>query len=323
MPARRVRGIKKNFLVTGGAGFIGSNLVERLISDDCSVVVLDNLSSGRLDNVKQMQGMTGFRFERGDLLDCEIAKQLKDCDLIFHLAANPDVRAGSANPDLHFNQNIVATYKLLEAARKADIETFAFTSTSTVYGEAKEIPTPETYAPLKPISVYGASKLACESLISSYAHTYGFRAVIYRLANIIGPRSNHGVIYDFILKLRKNPNNLEILGDGKQSKSYLHVSDCIDGMLLGLGKAEEQVEVFNIGSDDNINVISIADIVCSEMRLKGVSYRFRKVTDYGGGWPGDVKTMLLDISKLKSLGLRQRMNSEQAVRQAVREALKG
>jgi UDP-glucose 4-epimerase len=186
-----------------------------------------------------------------------------------------------------------------------------------VYGEAAKVPTPEDYAPLKPISIYGASKLAGEALITAYAYTYGFKAVIYRIANVVGPRSRHGVVYDFVQKLKKNRNELEILGDGTQKKSYLYVSDCIEAMLLGIAKSSQQVEIYNIGSEDQIDVKTIANIVVEEMGLKDVKFVFTGGVG-GRGWLGDVKNMQLDINKIKKLGWKPKLNSEQAIRLTVR-----
>jgi UDP-glucose 4-epimerase len=209
----------------------------------------------------------------------------------------------------------------LEALRKnGGVEVFVFTSSSTVYGDA-DIPTKED-AVLKPISVYGASKLACEALVSAYAHSYGFRALIYRLANVVGPRSKHGVIVDFVRKLRENPRELEILGDGTQRKSYLYVTDCIEALLLGLDRARGVVEVFNVGSRDQVDVLSIARVVVEEMGLEDVDFRITGGVDGGRGWVGDVKDMLLDVSKLKELGWRPRFNSVEAVRLTVKETLR-
>jgi len=310
-------------LVTGGAGFIGSHLVDALVADGLPVVVLDNLSNGSLDNIKKNIGGKDFVFVQADLLHKNILFDVvRGCDVIWHLAANPEVRLSSMIPDVHFNQNIWATYNLLEAMRKdGHARVLCFASTSTVYGEASKIPTPEDYSPLEPISIYGASKLACEALISSYAHTYGFRAVIYRLANIVGSRSGHGIIYDFVSKLRNDQKMLEILGDGTQTKSYLHVSDCIEAMILGLKKSTGKVEVYNVGSEDKINVKSIADIVVEEMGLKDVSYYFTGGVQGGRGWLGDVKVMLLDITKLKSIGWRPKLDSASAIKKATRELI--
>jgi len=313
-------------LVTGGAGFIGSHLVDALMSQGKEVYVFDNLSTGSLENVKHWLNSSNFRFIKGDLLRPSDLENLKneDFSIIFHLAANPEVRLSSIDPDVHFQQNIVATYNLLELIRRDENSpVLAFTSTSTVYGDALKMPTPEDYAPLEPISIYGASKLACEALISAYAHTYGFKAVIFRLANIVGPRSQHGVVYDFIQKLRRNPRELEVLGDGTQVKSYLHVSDCVEAMLLGVERSSRQVEIFNVGSEDQVDVRTIAKMVIEEMGLKDVRLNFTGGVDGGRGWRGDVKNMLLDIKKLKSLGWRPKYGSKEAVRSAIRDLLKG
>jgi UDP-glucose 4-epimerase len=309
-------------LVTGGAGFIGSHLVDALMSRGCEVVVFDNLSSGKLENLERWVGDSRFSFVRGDLVRVGDVEGVVDtCGVVFHLAANPEVRVGSVEPSVHFRENVLATFNLLEALRKnGGVEVFVFTSSSTVYGDA-DIPTKED-AVLKPISVYGASKLACEALVSAYAHSYGFRALIYRLANVVGPRSKHGVIVDFVRKLRENPRELEILGDGTQRKSYLYVTDCIEALLLGLDRARGVVEVFNVGSRDQVDVLSIARVVVEEMGLEDVDFRITGGVDGGRGWVGDVKDMLLDVSKLKELGWRPRFNSVEAVRLTVKETLR-
>jgi len=309
-------------LITGGAGFIGSHLVDVLLNRGEEVCVIDNLSTGSIKNIEHWLNNPNFTFIKCDLLKpCKRVK-VKEFGLIFHFAANPEVRIGSTDPNIHFQQNVVATYNLLELLRRAESRpTLVFASTSTVYGEASKIPTPEDYAPLKPISTYGASKLACEALITAYAYTYNFRAVIYRLANIVGPRSKHGVIYDFVQKLRRNPEMLEILGDGTQTKSYLHVNDCIDAILLGLERSSEQIEIFNVGSDDQVDVKTIAQIIIEEMGLKDVKLTFTGGVDGGRGWKGDVKNMLLDTTKLKTLGWRPKLNSKQAVREAAKSLI--
>ncbi|MEM2675994.1 MAG: NAD-dependent epimerase/dehydratase family protein [Candidatus Bathyarchaeia archaeon] len=309
--------------ITGGAGFIGSHLTDRLCTEYVDIVVFDNLSAGRLENIERWLNAPNFRFVLGDLLFPEkVLESLKGCETIFHFAANPEVKISSENPKLHYEQNVLATFNLLEAARKTEsVKTIIFTSTSTVYGDAQKIPTPEDYAPLKPISVYGASKLASEALITSYAYNYGFKAVIYRLANVVGSRSQHGVIHDFIKKLKANPEKLEILGDGTQRKSYLHVKDCIDAILFSMNLTHEKTEIFNIGSEDQITVKEIADIVCRKMGLKNVQYVFTGGVDGGRGWKGDVKYMLLSIEKIKKLGWKPKLNSRQAVEKAVEELL--
>ncbi|MEM3138998.1 MAG: NAD-dependent epimerase/dehydratase family protein [Archaeoglobaceae archaeon] len=296
-------------LVTGGAGFIGSHLVDRLVEID-RVVVLDNLSTGRREFVNDDAELHVVNLAEDDLTNF-----LKGADEVWHLAANPDVRMGVDKPDDIYKNNVVATYRLLEAMRKANVRKIIFTSTSTVYGEAKQIPTPEEH-PTHPISIYGASKLACEALIESYCHTFDFQAYIYRFANVIGKRSTHGVIYDFIKKLRDNPAELEILGNGEQNKSYIYIEDCILAMFVGL-KAKGKVNIFNIGSEDQIKVRRIAEIVAEEM---GLNPKFR-FTGGDRGWKGDVPIMLLSIDKLKALGWKPKLGSEEAVRKTVRDLL--
>jgi UDP-glucose 4-epimerase len=313
----------KRVLVTGGAGFIGSHLVNELMSQKLNVTVLDNLSSGTLQNVRRWSANPRLRFAHQDLLNSrDLAKMIRGCETVFHLAANPEVRLSVTNPKIHYEQNVLATFNLLEAIRKVgDVKVLVFTSSSTVYGEASRIPTPEDYAPLKPISVYGSSKLSCEAFITAYAYTYGFKATIYRLANIVGSRSTRGVIPDFIRKLRKNRQELEVLGNGTQTKSYLYIDDCIRAIHVGLQKAASQVEIFNVGSEDQIDVKTIASIVIEEMGLDNVSLRSTGRVNGGRGWVGDVKNMLLETSKLQSIGWKPRCNSEQSTRLTVREVL--
>jgi len=306
-------------LVTGGAGFIGSHIVDRLISSGNEVIVYDNLSSGKLEFLEHHMRNKNFKFVKEDLLNFEALKrEMMDVDLVYHVAANPDVKIGARDTRIHLEQNVIATHNLLEAMRLNDISDIVFTSTSTVYGEAKKIPTPEDYGPLIPISLYGASKLAAESLIMAYAHTFGMNTVIYRFANIVGPRSTHGVIYDFIMKLKNNPRELEILGDGTQKKSYLYIEDCVDAIIYGYEHRKEDVEIFNIGSEDWIDVKKIADIVVEEMGLENVKYRF---TGGKRGWKGDVPKMLLSIEKIKSYGWKPKYSSEESVRLTARHLI--
>ncbi len=315
-------------VVTGGAGFIGSHLVDFMVDRGLAkhIVVIDNLSSGSLDNLARHLDKPYLTFVRSDLkrFDSEWVKHLQGADVVFHFAANPEVRVSVTEPRIHFDENVVATFNILEACRLNDVGLIVFASSSTVYGDAKQIPTPEDYHPLEPISVYGAAKLSAEILHITYSKLYGIRSLILRYANIIGPRSNHGVIVDFIRKLRTNPNMLEILGDGTQRKSYLHVYDAVDATLhlaRYVIERKPSFEVFNVGNDDWITVREIADIVVEEMGLKNVRYVFKPGTSDGRGWPGDVKFMLLDITKLRSTGWIPTMSSREAVRKTVRQLL--
>lgn len=312
---------KNRILVTGGAGFIGSNLVDRLLEKGNEVLVFDNLSSGKMEFIEHHLENPNFSLVKGDLLDSEaIESACKDADMVFHVAANPDVKLGASDTKVHLDQNILATYNLLEAMRKGSAKKIAFTSTSTVYGEAKIMPTPEDYGPLIPISLYGASKLACEAFITSYSHTFDMQAWIFRFANIVGPRSTHGITVDFIKKLKENSRRLEILGDGKQEKSYLHVSECVNAILFAIEKSKEEVNIFNIGSEDTISATDIGKVVVEEMGLSGVEFTYTGGTR---GWKGDVPRMRLGIEKLKTIGWKPVYTSERSVRDTARVLLSG
>ena len=313
-------------LVTGGAGFIGSHLVDALMVKGYEVKVVDDLSAGSLENIKRWLDNERFEFIKGDLREPGVCSEaVKGVEAVFHLAANPEVRIGAQSPELLYETNVLLTYNLLEAMRRENVEYLIFTSSSTVYGDAKIIPTPEDYAPLEPISVYGGVKLAAEALISGYAHTFDIKSLVFRLANIIGERSNHGVIYDFINKLKANPEELEILGDGTQRKSYLHVSDTVEAMLYLFERFKEEgkiFDVYNLGSEDWITVKEIAEAVSKGMGLNP-KFRFTGGVDGGRGWKGDVKFMRLSIEKARARGWKPRMNSYQAVERTVKELLKG
>ena len=314
-------------LVTGGAGFVGSHLVDRLMRMGCFVRVVDNLSGGSLGNVKSWFDSQGFEFVRGDLKDLGVAEEAVDgVEVVFHLAANPEVRVAEVDPSIHFHENLLATFNVLEAMRKSGkAKVIVFLSSSTVYGEPDKLPTPEDYGPLLPISTYGASKLGCEALICAYSRTFGLSGLIFRLANVVGGRSTHGVIVDFVRKLEENAKELEILGDGSQSKSYLHVDDCVDAFFLALRDfldEEKKVEIYNVGSLDRVDVRRIAEIACEEIGVNGVKFRFTGGVDGGRGWKGDVKTMLLSVDKMLNLGWRPKLSSEEAVRLCCRELLR-
>jgi len=302
-------------LVTGGAGFIGSHLVDALLARGDEVVVYDNLSGGNMAFLAQAKTQSGYSFVEADVLDLpDLMAAMKGCDIVYHVAADPDVRTSGHRAEQHVQQNVVATLRVLEAARVAGVGRIAFTSTSTVYGEATLIPTPEDYAPMQPISLYGASKLGSEALISAYCHTFDMQGVVFRFANIVGPRSTHGVTYDFYHKLKADPTRLEILGDGKQLKSYCHVSDCVSGMLYVVDHAKGEFSALNIGSDDAIDVIELAGVVADTLGLKDVQFATTGGVDGGRGWKGDVKRMGLANEGIKKLGWRPAFTSAQAIR---------
>ncbi len=305
-------------VVTGGAGFIGSHLVDALVRRGEGVVVIDSLTAGSRDNLAEHLDNGRVTLVQADLLEDGWQSSLAGATRVFHLAADPDVRQSAISPDSQIRNNILGTYHVLEAMRTGGVNEIAFTSTSTVYGEATVIPTPEDYAPFEPVSVYGASKLACEALISSYSHSFGMKAWVYRFANIIGARSGHGVITDFIRKLREDPKVLEILGDGRQSKSYLEVGECVRAMLYAVDHAPDRFNVFNIGSEDWVDVRRIADIVVEEMGITGVKYRF---TGGDRGWVGDVPRMQLSVERIRTLGWTPEIGSAESVRSAVRAML--
>ena len=304
---------KRTVIVTGGAGFIGSHLVDRLVKRDEHVVVLDNFSSGELEFLYES-------IEEITLIDIDLLKDnfddyLKGAKIVYHLAANPEVQLGITKPEVMQEQNVDVTERVLKAMKRTGCDRIVFTSTSTVYGDAKKIPTPENAA-LKPISAYGSSKLDAEKLIETYCKEEGFRGVSYRFANCVGPRSNHGVTYDFVHKLKAESEVLEILGDGTQHKSYFHVEDCISAVLAKnpgelCGKGE--FVALNVGSKDAIDVVTLANQVCKAMKLKDVGYKFTGGIDGGRGWKGDVKKMRLDIKAMKSHGWSPNYTSRKAI----------
>lgn len=309
-------------VVTGAAGFVGSHLVDTLLNMNWEVVGIDNLATGKRENLLAAFKSGRFAFRRLDLRRRVHAGLFESADVVFHMAADPEVRTGLANPSSQFENNILVTHNVLEAIRRSEVKTMYFASSSTVYGEPTVFPTPETYCPLSPISMYGSSKLACESLIEGYSRTFDFQCIILRLANVVGRRATHGVVPDFVAKLRKSASLLEILGDGKQSKSYVDVNDISTAILriMGSTKNMDTCEVFNVGNRDRTSVIRIAEILCEEMHLRP-AFRFARSFQGGRAWKGDVRQMLLSIEKLSRLGWHPRFNSEDSVRNAVRAAL--
>lgn len=315
-------GEPRRVLVTGGAGFIGSHIVDKLVEMNHSVRVVDNLASGLLTNIKTHVDAGRVEFIRGDLKEKDIAlKSVEDIDVVFHYAANPEVRVSTTHPEIHFNENIVVTFNVLEAMRKRDVKEIVFASSSSVYGEPEIIPISES-GELKPVSVYGASKVACESLIHAYSVLYGIKAVSLRYANIVGPRLRHGVIYDLLIKLFRNKQTLEVLGDGTQVRSYLYIEDAVEATMIAWSKSTQRYEVFNIGNEDSIMVKDIVDIILETTGLKGIVKVTYVPVLHGVGWPGDVKRIVLDIGKIVRKGWRPRRSSREAVRQTVNDLIR-
>ena len=310
--------IRKHF-ITGGAGFIGSHVVDRLMNEGKVVTVYDNLVSGRKEWIEHHFGEGGFNFLHADLLDFETLKKcMHGHEIVWHLGANTDIQAGNRITDLDLKNCAIATYNVLEAMKANRIDKILFASSATVYGETLVEPLPENYGPLLPISLYGAGKLACEGLISAYSHLFGIKAWIFRFANVIGGRMGRTVIFDFIQKLRKNPKELEILGDGHQEKPFFLVEDCIDGMLCAFHNSEAPCDIFNLGCDSTTTVTKVAEIVVEEMGLKDVKFRY---TGGRRGWLGDVPRVIFNVEKIKRLGWQTKHTSDEAVRLAARRIL--
>lgn len=306
-------------LVTGGAGCIGSELAEVLLRRGHDVVVLDNLSSGKLEHIESSLASPRFRFVQGDLLDpAALDSAMTGIDFVYHLAANPDVKFAPGDPtDKDLRQNVLATYNVLDTMRRHQVQGIAFASTSAVYGIPQILPIPEHHV-TRPISLYGASKLSCEAMIGAFQNLFGMRGYIFRFANIVGARSRRyggTVISDFVRKLRSDPTRLQILGDGQQSKSYLLVTDCVNAMLHAIEHAPEPLAIYNLGCNDWISVTRIADMITHELGLSGVEYEYSGTS---GGWPGDVPRFVLDVTAINSLGWRATYSSEEAIAIAIR-----
>lgn len=308
-----------NILITGGAGFIGSHLADRLLAEGHSVVVYDNLSLGRLDNIEEAQKNPNFSFIEGDILDKEkffAVFENNKFDIVFHMAANSDIARSHANPDVDFDNTLRTTYNTLLAMKEFGVKKIVFASTSAIYGETLE-KVAETYGPLFPASHYGASKLASEAYISSFCENYGIQAWITRFPNVVGERSTHGVIRDFIKKLKKTPERLEVLGNGMQYKPYLYVKDLVDAILYVWKNTNDKINFYNLGVDSRTRVKEIAQMVIEEMGLNA------KIEYTGGdrGWVGDVPEFNYNLDKIHKLGWEAKNTSNEAVRKAIRYIL--
>ena len=302
-------------LVTGGAGFIGSTLVDRLLTRGDEVVCYDNFSTGQVEFLKGAQENPRFALVKGDTLDLDtLQRAMAGCEMVFHLAANADVRFGTEHPRKDLEQNTIATYNVLFAMKENGVKKIAFSSTGSVYGEAEVIPTPEDAPFPVQTSLYGASKLAGEGLISSFCEGYDFQAWIFRFVSILGERYTHGHVFDFYQQLSKDPSTLKVLGDGTQRKSYLYIQDCIDAIFTAVEKAKDKVNIFNLGTNEYIEVKDSIRVISEEMKVKPT------LSFSGGsrGWIGDNPFIFLDCSKVRKLGWKPKLTIKEAVVRTLR-----
>ena len=308
-----------NILITGGAGFIGSHLADVLLSEGHNVVVFDNLLRGRISNLEEASKNSKFSFVKGDILNKDELFKLFDenkFDVVFHMAANSDIASSHANPDVDFGNTLTTTYNVLLAMKEFGVKNIVFASTSAIYGDTG-VSVDEDFGPLFPISHYGASKLASEAYISSFCENYGFKAWITRFPNVVGERATHGAIYDFINKLRKNPKELEVLGDGSQIKPYLYVKDLVEAIVLVWKTTNEQVNYFNLGVESRTTVREMAEMVIQEMKLDATI----KYTGGNKGWVGDVPQFSYSLDKIHNLGWKATVSSNEAVRKSIQYIL--
>lgn len=309
-------------LITGGAGFIGSHLADLLLSKNYQVVAVDNLSLGRMENIDHLVNNKNFQFIKEDLLNFDELKEIYEIgnfDVIFHLAANSDIQNSAKNPRIDLDNTFMTTWNTLECCRLFHVDKFVFASTSAIYGAATEELT-EDFVPLFPVSYYGAGKLASEGFISAYSYMNDIQTWIVRFPNVVGERTTHGVIHDFIKKLRENPKQLEILGDGNQRKPYIYVKDLVEAMLFIYQTAKDRLNYYNVGVEDQTTVTEIAKIICEEMQLENVQFRYS-----GGntGWKGDIPYFKYNLDKIYTLGWKARYTSTEAIRIAVKRILSG
>lgn len=310
------QGNKMQYFVIGGAGFIGSHLVRHLLTEaDATVTVFDNFSSGREWHLDKMIRDSRVRVVPADVKDLPaLSKAMAGHNHVYHFASNPDIAKAVRQPDIDFWEGTYLTQNILEAMRLSGVSRLTYASGSGVYGESGEVSVAENYSPLRPISTYGASKLACEALICSYCHLFDMQALAFRFANVVGPHQTHGVAYDFVRRLLQGPSNLTILGDGTQSKSYIHVDDVVAAMRLLAEQPWQTFDVFNVATEDYVTVREIADLVVVALDLLNVIYHF---TGGDRGWKGDVPLVRFDTRKLRARGWHNQHSSEDALRSAI------
>lgn len=305
----------KKVFVTGGAGFIPSHLEDILVEKGYDVVSADVMDAERCRNISHLMDRKKFKYIKMDVTDVDaLAKATEGCDYIYHLAANSDIQNGGQNPIIDYTNTFQTTRSVLESMRKNEIENLFFSSTSAVYGDIKG-KLDEMTGGLKPISYYGASKLASEAMISAYSYMNDFNALIFRFPNVIGPRLTHGVIFDFIRKLKKDSSKLQILGNGKQNKQYVYVIDLVKGIYEFSEKIEKGLSLYNISTESFTDVNTIADLVCERMGLKDVEYQY---TGGNCGWKGDVPSFDYNVDKAKARGWKYQFSSTESVRETLR-----
>ena len=305
------------YFVTGGAGFIGSHLVKALLrdEDDCHVTVFDNLSSGRMRHLDGVAERQNLNIVEGDMKDLNsLGTAICDSDVVYHFASNPDIARAATEPDIDFWEGTYLTNNLLEAMREAGVAKLLYASGSGVYGDTGNLAVPEDYSPKLPISTYGASKLACEVLICSYCHMFGIAASAFRFANVVGPNQTHGVGYDFVRRLSESPAELTILGNGKQSKPYIYVSDVVAAMRCVETQLASRFRQYNVSTLDFLSVDEIAEIAVRLMKLKDVQFRY---TGGDRGWKGDVPVVRLKSDRIRALGWRSEYASREAMSKSI------
>jgi len=310
----------KKFFITGGAGFIGSNLCSKLLCDtDSLITIYDNFSNGKMTFLEELDGKGRLKIIKADVLDTKtLRKSMAGSDMVIHLAANADIALSASSTELDLNQTVIATYNVLEAMRINNIKSIVYSSGSGVYGDLGEISPAESFGPLYPVSLYGATKLSAEALISAFSSLFEMKAFIFRFANVVGKNQTHGVAYDFINKLLANNKELHVLGNGLQSKSYIHVNDIIAAILTSIEKQSAIIDTYNVGTGDYISVKEIASIVIESMKLDSVTVSFGETSI---GWKGDVPKVRFTSEKICNLGWTPQFGSRQAIKFSVSQML--